>query len=187
MAMPKQSFFQKLTGVNESEEAAVEIEKNPKEELFLDDHEGDAGEETKQSVAEGGAAARNKKAQKTPAREEKEEWLPESEGQLTIDVYQTPSDIVIKSTIAGVAADDLDIAISNDMVTIRGARKKDEEIKTEDYYYQECYWGAFSRSVILPVDIEADKAEAGLKNGILTIRLPKVEKAKTRKLKVKSS
>jgi HSP20 family protein len=73
------------------------------------------------------------------------------------------------------------------MVTIRGNRKKDEEVKTEDYYYQECYWGPFSRSVILPVDIEADKADASLKNGILTIRLPKVEKAKTRKLKVKAS
>jgi len=112
------------------------------------------------------------------------EWLPESEGQLTIDVYQTPSHIIIKSTIAGVKSEDLDITITNDMVTIRGKRQKDEEIRTEDYYYQECYWGAFSRSVILPVDVEADKAEAGLKNGILTIKLPKVEKVKTKKIRV---
>ncbi|MBI4836970.1 MAG: Hsp20/alpha crystallin family protein [Candidatus Portnoybacteria bacterium] len=183
--MTKPSFFQKLTGVDESE-TELEIEKSPKEELLFDDPK-EVDKETGQSAAENNTVAKNRKTRKTPAREGTEEWLPESEGQLTIDVYQTPSDIVIKSTIAGVSADDLDIAISNDMVTIRGARKKDEEVKTEDYYYQECYWGAFSRSVILPVDIEADKADASLKNGILTIRLPKVEKAKTRKLKVKAS
>ncbi|OIP78971.1 MAG: hypothetical protein CO002_04835 [Candidatus Portnoybacteria bacterium CG_4_8_14_3_um_filter_44_10] len=185
--MPKPSFFQKLTGVDEPEtevEIGPGIEKSPKEELLFDDPDE---KETEQTVAENNAIAKNRKAKKVPAREGAEEWLPESEGQLTIDVYQTPSDIVIKSTIAGVSADDLDIAISNDMVTIRGARKKDEEVRTEEYYYQECYWGAFSRSVILPVDIEADKADAALKNGILTIRLPKVEKAKTRKLKVKTS
>ncbi len=195
--MPKPSFFQKLTGVDESEaeveigpvEIGPEVGKKPKEELIFDDPKENTGRETEQSVAENNTVAKNRKTRKAPAREGggTEEWLPESEGQLTIDVYQTPSDIVIKSTIAGVSADDLDIAISNDMVTIRGARKKDEEVKTEDYYYQECYWGAFSRSVILPVDIEADKADASLKNGILTIRLPKVEKAKTRKLKVKTS
>lgn len=112
------------------------------------------------------------------------DWLPESEGQLTIDVYQTPSHIIIKSTIAGVKPEDLDITITNDMVTIRGRREKDEEISTEDYYYQECYWGVFSRSVILPVDVQADEAEAALKNGILTIRLPKVEKVKTKKIRV---
>jgi HSP20 family protein len=112
------------------------------------------------------------------------DWLPESEGQLTIDVYQTENHIIIKSTIAGVKPEDLDITITNDMVTIRGKREKDEETRTEDYYYQECYWGTFSRSVILPVDVEADKAEAALKNGILTIRLPKVEKVKTKKIRV---
>lgn len=124
--------------------------------------------------------------QKSPELTEatESEWLPESEGQLTIDVYQTPTHIVIKSTIAGVKPEDLDITITNDMVTIRGQRQKDEEIKTEDYYYQECYWGAFSRSVILPVDVEAENAEASLKNGILTIKLPKIEKVKTKKIKV---
>src|SRR4030042_1639716 len=119
-----------------------------------------------------------------PIEPEGDEWLPESEGQLTIDVYQSPNHIIIKSTIAGVKPEDLDITITNDMVTIRGRREKDEEIKTEDYYYQECYWGIFSRSVILPVDVEADRAEASLKNGILTIKLPKIEKVKTKKIKV---
>lgn len=118
--------------------------------------------------------------------EETKEWPPEAEGQLTIDVYQTPNDICIQSTIAGVKPEDLDITITNDMVTIKGKREKDEIIKSEDYYAQECYWGSFSRTVILPMDIDAEKAEASLKNGILTVRLPKLEKTKTKKITVKT-
>ena len=126
----------------------------------------------------------NKK--KEPVAKKEEEWLSESEGQLTIDVYQTPNEVVIKSTIAGVKPEDIDITMTNDMITIKGKRKKDEDIREEDYYYQECYWGPFSRSVILPVDVEVDSAEASMKNGILTIRLPKIEKVKTKKIKIKS-
>ena len=118
--------------------------------------------------------------------EDKKDWPPEAEGQLVIDVYQTPSDIIIKSTVAGVRPEDLDITITNDMVTIKGKREKDEEIKTDNYFYQECYWGSFSRSIILPEDIDAEKAEAALKNGILTVKLPKLEKVKTKKLQVKT-
>jgi len=107
------------------------------------------------------------------------------EGQLTIDVYQTENDIVIKSTIAGVKPEDLDVAINNDMVTIRGERKNEEMVGSENYYYQECYWGSFSRSVVLPVDILAEKVEASLKNGILTIRLPKADVNKTKRIQVR--
>jgi HSP20 family protein len=107
------------------------------------------------------------------------------EGQLTIDVYQTENDIVIKSTIAGVKPEDLDVSINNDMVTVRGERKNEELVSEESYYYQECYWGSFSRSVILPVDVLPDKAEAAMKNGILTIRLPKADTTKTKKIQVR--
>ncbi|MDP3963405.1 MAG: Hsp20/alpha crystallin family protein [bacterium] len=125
-----------------------------------------------------------------PTNESEESSAPEEseegeEGQLALDVFQTENDIVIKSTVAGVAAEDIDITVTGDMVTIRGERKQDEEIPPEHYYYQECYWGPFSRSVILPVDIDADRIDAAIKNGILTIRLPKIEKEKTRKLKVR--
>lgn len=112
--------------------------------------------------------------------------LPESEGQLTVDVYQTPNEVVIKSTIAGVKPNDIDITMNNDMITIKGTRQKDEDIPEEDYYYQECYWGPFSRSIILPVDVEVDNAKASMKNGILSIRLPKVEKVKTKKIEIKA-
>jgi HSP20 family protein len=104
---------------------------------------------------------------------------------LTIDVYQTENDIVIKSTIAGVKPEDLDVSINNDMITIRGERKNEESVSEENYYYQECYWGQFSRSVILPVDVLADKAEASMKNGIFTLRLPKADTTKTKKIQVR--
>jgi len=116
---------------------------------------------------------------------EEENWAGDSEGQLTIDVYQTDNDIVVKSTIAGVKPEDLDVSINNDMVTIRGERKNEEKVESENYYYQECYWGAFSRSVILPVEVIADKAEAAMKNGILTIRLPKADTTKSKKIQVR--
>lgn len=109
----------------------------------------------------------------------------DAEGQLTIDVYQTDTEIVIKSTIAGVKPEDLDVSISNDMITIKGDRKNEEVVDDNNYYYRECYWGSFSRSIVLPMDVLADKIDATLKNGILTIRLPKADITKTKKIQVR--
>ncbi len=116
-----------------------------------------------------------------------EQWLEDDyeEGQLSIDVYQTDKDIIVKSTIAGVKSEDIDISINNDMLTIRGRREMNEEVKEENYLYKECYWGSFSRSVILPVEIEEDKIEALLENGVLTIILPKSKSSKQISIKVK--
>ena len=119
-----------------------------------------------------------------PKAESEEEWMSDYEGTLNIDLYQTKDNVIIKSTIAGVKPEDLDITIANDMVTIKGERTKAEKIAQEDYFYQECYWGGFSRSVILPVDIDSEHVEADLKDGILTVILPKAAKAKTKKIKV---
>ena len=113
-----------------------------------------------------------------------EDWLSEYEGQLTIDMYQTKDNVIIKSTIAGVRPEDIDVTIANDMVTIRGERKKDFDAASEDYFYQECYWGSFSRSVVLPVDVDIENVSADLRDGILTVILPKAAKAKARKIKV---
>jgi HSP20 family protein len=107
------------------------------------------------------------------------------EGALTIDVYQTDNDIVIVSTIAGVTAKDLDVSITNDMVTVSGERKNPVKVRQENYFYQECYWGPFSRSVILPIDVDAEKSLAELKDGVLTVTLPKSEKVKIKKIPVK--
>jgi HSP20 family protein len=124
------------------------------------------------------AAAKTAPAKKTGSNQE--------EGQLTVDVYQTEDDIVIMSAIAGVTADDMDIAITNDMVTIKGKRSFDRAIDESDYYYQELYWGPFSRSIILPEDIDVEKANASMKNGVLTIRLPKLAKSRMKKVKISS-
>jgi len=114
-----------------------------------------------------------------------EAFSGEPEGQLTIDVYQTANDIVVESAIAGVRPEDIDINVTNDSITIRGERKREHTIKDEDYFYQECYWGRFSRSVILPQEVDPDSASVNFKNGVLTVKLPKVNKKKNRKLKVK--
>ncbi len=122
--------------------------------------------------------------QEQPAQQN-DEWMSDYEGQLNIDMYQTKDNVIIKSTIAGVRPEDIDITVANDMVTVKGARKKEENVSEDDYFYQECYWGGFSRSVIVPVDIDSEHIEADLKDGILTIIIPKAAKAKTKKVKVK--
>jgi len=118
------------------------------------------------------------------------EWLAEGEeqdfaGQLAVDVYQTKDKVIIKAPIAGVNPADLDIAISDDVVTIKGDRKDESIIEKEHYYVQECFWGSFSRSVILPTSTVPEKAEATLKNGVLTIEIPKVQQEKVKKIVVK--
>jgi len=113
-------------------------------------------------------------------------WLEEDySGQLSVDVYQTDKEIVVKSTIAGVRPEDIDISINGDMLTIKGLRKKDHEVDEDDYFFKECYWGGFSRSIILPVDVKAEKIAATLKNGVLTVILPKAEKKNLKVVKVK--
>ena len=116
-----------------------------------------------------------------------DDWSYEDydEGQLSIDVYQTPDKLVMVSTIAGVRPEDIDISINNDMLTIRGQRKMPYDIKDEDYLYKECYWGPFSRSIILPVEIKTEQIEAAIENGVLTIKLPKAKNTKAISIKVK--
>ena len=106
------------------------------------------------------------------------------DGQLTVDVYQTDDEIVIQSTIAGVDQNDIDISVTNDMVTVKGKRAAQEKIRSSDYYYQELFWGSFSRSIILPEDVDSDNAKASMKNGLLTIRLPKLANTKIKKVKI---
>ena len=118
-----------------------------------------------------------------------DDWMAENEfeGQLAVDVYQTKDTVVIKAPIAGVRPDDIDVAISEDVVTIRGDRKDERAVEKEHYYVQECFWGSFSRSVILPTSTIADKAAASLKDGVLTIEIPKVAQNKVKKIKVSAS
>ena len=117
---------------------------------------------------------------------EKSVLSEEGEGQLTVDVYQTPSDIVIKTMVAGVRPEDLDVAITRDMVTIRGKREEERNVASDDYFHKELYWGSFSRTILLPQEVEIEEAEAIEKHGLLIIKLPKVDKDRQARLKVKN-
>jgi HSP20 family protein len=121
----------------------------------------------------------------TPAAPEKN-WLEEEEGVLAVDMYQTPTEIVIKTMVSGVKPEDLTISITRDMVTIKGRRETNREINDENYFQRELYWGSFTRTILLPAEVEVEEAEALEKHGLLTIRLPKIDKDRTQSLKVKS-
>lgn len=158
MPKDKKSFFERLTG-------SVHVDK-------------EEDSEEKEIALRG----RGKKA-------EKENWIEEDneDGQLTVDVYQTPDDIVIKTMVAGVKPEDLDISITRDMVTLKGTREESREVNEGDYFTKELYWGSFSRTILLPQEIEVEGAEASEKHGLLIIKLPKVDKGRQTKLKVKSN
>lgn len=97
------------------------------------------------------------------------------EGELSLDVYDEGDNLVIEAPIAGVSLDDLDINYSQGVLTVKGERKRERNVETDQYLTSECYWGKFSRSVFLPVEIDTKKIKAYLKNGILTIILPKLD------------
>ncbi|MCJ7786646.1 Hsp20/alpha crystallin family protein [Patescibacteria group bacterium] len=111
--------------------------------------------------------------------------LSAHEGHWAVDVNQTDAELVIQSTIAGVKTENLDISIEADTVLIRGNRNEPPEQGEKNYFYQECYWGPFSRQIILPEETDPSRAEAVMKEGILTIRIPKIEREKKRKITVK--
>ena len=170
----KKSFFEKITGTKSVNQETAESQPI----LTSIPHD------TSKSQEESQPASHKIEIEQEDAKDKKDWITDDAEGQLVLDVYQTDNEIVVKSTLAGVKPEDIDISITNDMLTIKGVREKDEEVKDENYYYQECYWGVFSRSVILPSEVEEDKIKASLKNGILTIRMPKAEKIKTKKISV---
>lgn len=109
----------------------------------------------------------------------------EEEGQLLVDVYRRGDDVIIKTIVAGVEPKSLDISLNNDIITLRGKRFLGEEVAEDDYYCRECYWGKFSRSIILPFKVAEDKLEAVLKNGILTVTIPKAKVSRNKKIKIK--
>jgi len=126
-----------------------------------------------------------KEVKEEPAKIKKRKGWLEPEGQLTIDLYQTDEEIIIQSAVAGVKPEELDISIENDVVTIKGNREETFEEKERNYFYQECYWGQFSREIILPVEVDTSRTQATMKEGVLTIRIPKIEREKKRKITVK--
>jgi HSP20 family protein len=110
----------------------------------------------------------------------------EPQGELAVDVYQTPDAIVVKALVAGVQPGAIDIALTREMLTVSGAREDEREVEEDGYFQRELYWGAFSRTILLPEEVDVDLAEATEKHGILMIRLPKINKKKQTRLKVRT-
>lgn len=170
--MPKKrpSFFERLTG-------AVRID-DDEEENDIVTHMSDDDHPSEPEEDEGPSRY---------AYVEEEESDDVEEGRLAIDLFETRDELVLKTMVAGVKADDLDVVINRQTVTIKGYREGERNIDDEDFTHQELFWGAFSRSVTLPEEIEVEEAEAVERNGLLTIRLPKVNKDKEARIKVKTN
>jgi HSP20 family protein len=109
-----------------------------------------------------------------------------SDGQLPVDVHQTASEIIIRTFVAGVRPDELSISISRDMVEIEGVRSEREQVSATDSFSRELFWGSFSRTILLPQEVDVDASSASAKDGLLTIILPKLDKARQTKLRVKA-
>lgn len=172
----KRSFFEKLTG-------GLSL-RDYDEDIFNDE---DDFEEDLEPV-------KNKKeSRKVPVTNDKD-WMEEMEetgeedqvGELSVDVYQTPSEIIVQTMVAGVRPEDLNVDITRDTVTISGSRKESRNVKEDDYHIQELYWGSFSRTIMLPEEVDPDEAEATEKHGLLVLKLPKIDKNRQTKLKIKS-
>jgi len=112
------------------------------------------------------------------------DFSEEAEGQLAIDVYKTDSEFIIEAPIAGIKKDDIDIAVTADSITIKGRRQHKREVREEDYLYQECFWGRFSRSIFLDQEIDVDGVSAKLRDGVLEVRLPKIQRTRSKKVSV---
>ncbi len=167
MAKEKRSLFEWLTGSQNDDFAFDELE------------QGGSSYPTPTSKSKHVPIS----SQSAPEEIEEEEEA----GELAIDVYQTPTHIVIKAMIAGVRPEDLDVSITRDMVTIRGKRERHTESTSGDFFFQELYWGSFARTIVLPQEVAIEDAEATEKHGLLIIKLPKLDKGRQAKLKVKSN
>lgn len=110
----------------------------------------------------------------------------EKDGELPVDVYDDKDEIIVKTMVAGVRPEDLDISITRDMVTIKGSRQEEKEIIKNNYHYQELYWGSFSRTIMLPAEIDIEESEATEKHGLLILTLPKIDKERKTKLRIKN-
>lgn len=120
------------------------------------------------------------KVEPTSISETAKKWNA-SEGQLVVDVYETEEDLVIQSAIAGIKNEDIDIALENDIIIIKGERINPTEDEDKNYFTRECYFGPFYREIIIPREIDASLIDANIKNGMLIIRMPKTEKTENKK------
>lgn len=196
----KSSFFEKLKKGMSIEESIEEKEKKPERKTKvkikakeikipiipkkIEIETKPVEEPTKEKEKVDEVKASSSHLTNTHVKKEKD-WF-EPEGQLTVDVYQTKDELIIQSAVAGIKPEDLEILIEGDVITIKGRRENFSSLLSEgNYFIQECYWGAFSREIILPVEVDPNRVEATMKEGILTIRLPKISRERKRKISIK--
>lgn len=110
-----------------------------------------------------------------------------AEGHLPVDMYQNPSEIILRTFVAGVRPEEMNVSISRDMVVIEGTREERSDAASSDYFNQELFWGSFSRTVMLPQEVDVDGAQATSKDGLLSIVLPKLDRTRQTKLRIKSN
>ena len=155
----KRSFFERLTGgmsVDDDEDV------NPRKEHGAKNGKGDKKNEN--------------------------DWIEEEndEAELSVDLFQTPTDIVVQTMVAGVKPEDLELSIARDLITIRGKREESRVIDEDNYFAKELYWGKFSRTISLPAEVEPEEVEATERHGLVTIKIKKVDKEKKNNVKIKS-
>ena len=159
MENKKRSFFERLTG-----SMSMEEEEDSKKTYLIKGVKGGSGDRRDNS------------------------WIEEEneEAELSVDVYQTPTDIIIQTMVAGVKPEDLEISIARDTITIRGEREESRTVDEDNYFSKELYWGKFSRTISLPAEVEPEEVEATERHGLLTIKIRKVDKGKKNSVKVRS-
>lgn len=179
MLKEKKSFFERLAGsisVDDEDEIDFTPEDQDEDEVVPIKHTGRRAETATPKV----------RSHVAHVEEDEDDDVAMEEGELSVDVYQTSNEIIIEAMVAGVKPEDLHLSITRDMVTIKGRRDGNTQVTHDDYFYKELYWGSFTRTILLPHEVEIEEAEAVEKHGLLIIRLPKLDKARQAKLKVKS-
>ncbi|MBU0722952.1 Hsp20/alpha crystallin family protein [Patescibacteria group bacterium] len=210
----KRSFFEKLTGVvniqedddfnnkevflNDSSNTDEENEVIQEQDIIIVSDETDSIEnEDREEGIEKNVEEENEENIEEEIEEDTEEDLQENtqvtpqqinetegqEGELAVDVYEDENEILVQTMVAGVAPEDMEIIITREMITLKG-RRDSAYVPQENYYHKELYWGGFSRKILLPEEIDPEKSEAIEKHGLLILRLPKLRKSKTQKLKI---
>lgn len=205
--MKKRSFFERLTGSVNIDDEELEHDEEyeaagastsaaqadsrygvPASTYARPEPARDASRDSRFAPKSKGMFSRDRDDDRDSSRQIASTWNeePSGEGELSLDVFQTPDEIIVRAMIPGVRKDDMDISISRDSITIKGTRKEDKIIADQDYVVRELYWGAFSRTVQFPHEVDIEHAEATENQGMLTIKLPRIDKDRQAKLRIKS-
>jgi len=113
-------------------------------------------------------------------------WPTAGTWELPVDMHQTGNDLVVKASLPGFKPEEVDISITDGTINIKGEHREEEEVEKDNYFYKERRYGAFSRSLPIPVKVKSDKAEAVFEDGVLTLTMPKAEEVKPKQIKVKA-